>query len=89
MVEIPRELHGKRLIGYALGNFGLILSNLLVGIFVFQFYVYTINLDSILTSVGISLQFIISAFSSILFGILADNKKPGKLGKRRPFLLYG
>ncbi|MFX1566979.1 MAG: MFS transporter [Promethearchaeota archaeon] len=89
MVEIPRELHGKRLIGYALGNFGMILSNMLVGIFVFQFYVYTINLDSILTSVGISFQFITFAISSIIFGIIADNKKPGKLGKRRPFLLYG
>lgn len=89
MVEIPRELHGKRLIGYVLGNFGLIMSNMLVGVFIFQYYVYTINLDSILTSVGVSFQFIISAISSIIFGILADNKKPGKLGKRRPFLLYG
>ena len=89
MGETPRELHGKRLIGYALGNFGVIMSNMLVGVFIFQYYVYTINLDSILTSVGVSLQFIISAISSIIFGILADNKKPGKLGKRRPFLLYG
>jgi Na+/melibiose symporter-like transporter len=89
MVEVPRELHGKRLIGYALGNFGMIMTNMFVGVFIFQYYVYTINLDSILTSVGISLQLIISAISSIIFGILADNKKPGKFGKRRPFLLYG
>jgi len=89
MFEEPRELHGKRLIGYSLGNFGIILTNMFVSIFVFQYYVYTINLDSFLTSVGISLQLIISAFSSILFGILADNKKPGKFGKRRPFLFYG
>ncbi len=89
MVESPRELHGKRLIGYALGNFGLILTNMFIGVFLFQYYVYTINLDSILTSVGISLQLIFSAISSIIFGILADNKKPTKFGKRRPFLLYG
>jgi len=89
MVERRRELHGKRLIGYALGNFGLILTNMFIGIFIFQYYVYTINLDAILTSVGISLQLIISAISSIIFGILADNKKLGRFGKRRPFLLYG
>lgn len=89
MVERRRELHGKRLIGYALGNFGLILTNMFIGVFIFQYYVYTINLDSILTSVGISLQLIISAISSIIFGILADNKKLGRFGKRRPFLLYG
>jgi len=85
----PRELHGSRLLGYAIGQFGLILTNMFVGVFIFQFYVYTINLDSILTSIGISIQLIISAFSSIFFGIAADNKKPGRFGKRRPYMLYG
>jgi Na+/melibiose symporter-like transporter len=51
--------------------------------------VYTINLDSILVSVGLSVNVIISAFCSIIFGVIVDNKKPGKLGKRRPFLLIG
>jgi len=85
----PRELHGKRLLGYAWGQFGIILTNMFAGVFVFQFYVYTINLDSILTSIGISIQLIVSAFSSIFFGVVADNKKPGRFGKRRPFMLYG
>ncbi|MFX1501067.1 MAG: MFS transporter [Promethearchaeota archaeon] len=89
MVELPRELHGNRLIGYILGYFGIMMANMLVGTFIFQFYVYTINLDSFLTSVGISFQLIINAIFSIIVGILADNKKPGKFGKRRPFLLYG
>ena len=89
MVGALRELHGKRLFGYALGNFGMIMTNMFIGVFIFQYYVYTINLDSVLTSVGISLQLIISAIFSIVFGILADNKKPGKFGKRRPFLFYG
>ena len=29
------------------------------------------------------------AFSSLFYGVLLDNKKPGKLGKRRPFILLG
>ncbi len=88
-INTPRELHGSRLLGYAIGQFGLILTNMFIGVFIFQFYVYTINLDSILTSIGISIQLIFSAFSSIFFGIVADNKKPGKFGKRRPFMFYG
>jgi Na+/melibiose symporter-like transporter len=83
----PRELLGFRLIGYSIGDFGISLINILFGTFVFQFYVYTINLNSILVSIGISMQLIIGAFFSIIFGVIVDNKTPGKLGKRRPFLL--
>jgi Na+/melibiose symporter-like transporter len=89
MVEAPRELHGKRLFGYSLGYTGMLIANMFIGIFAFQFYVYTINLDAILTSIGITLQLVFSAFSSIIFGIIIDNKKPGKIGKRKPFLFYG
>ncbi len=87
--SIPRELLGKRKIGYSLGFFGLFLSNLLIGVFAFQFYVYTVNLNSLIVSIGVAVRLILAAFSSIIFGVMADNKKPGKLGKRRPFLLYG
>ncbi len=83
-----RELKGKRLLGYALGNFGITLLNIFSGSFVFQFYVYTINLDPVLATVGLSFNVFISAFFSIIFGVVMDNKKPGKFGKRRPFLLY-
>jgi len=85
----PRELHGKRLFGYSLGDLGLSLSNMFTGVYIFQYYVYTINLNALLVSVGITTQFIIGAFASIIFGVIVDNKKPGKLGKRRPFLLLG
>jgi Na+/melibiose symporter-like transporter len=83
-----RELKGKRLLGYALGNFGISMLNIFTGTFSFQFYVYTINLDPVLASVGRSFNIFISAFFSIIFGVILDNKKPGKFGKRRPFLFY-
>lgn len=86
---VPRELHGYRIFGYNVGYFGLYLTQLLIAVFAFQFYVYTINLDSILASIGISINLLTTATFSIIFGVLADNKKPGKFGKRRPFLLYG
>jgi len=85
----PRELHKGRLVGYCLGYFGFILTDVFRGVFIFQYYVYTINLSSILVSIGIAFRLFIGAISAIIFGVLADNKKPGKLGKRRPFLIYG
>ena len=59
------------------------------GVFLFQYYVYTINLNALFVAVGVTTQLIIGAISGIIFGVIIDNKKHGKLGKRRPFLLYG
>lgn len=86
---LPRELKGKRKFGYSMGDLGMSLPNIFTGVFLFQYYVYTINLDSVLVSVGVTTQLIVSAFFAIIFGVIVDNKKPGKLGKRRPFLLIG
>ena len=86
---IPRELHGTKLFGYSIGFFGLFLTNLLISVFAFQFYVYTVNLNSLIVSIGIAIRLILSALFSIIFGVMTDNKKPGKFGKRRPFLIYG
>ncbi len=85
---VPRELHGKRLIGYSLGYMGILSAEIFRGVFIFQFYVYTVNLNSILVTIGMAMRLIVAAISAIVFGVLADNKKPGKLGKRRPFLFY-
>ena len=85
----PRELHGFRLFGYSIGQFGYFLTRLLISVFAFQYYVYTVNLDAVLASVGISLNLILNAIALIIFGVIADNKKPGRFGKRRPFMLYG
>ena len=84
----PRELHGKRLFGYSLGYMGILSAEIFRGVFIFQFYVYTVNLNSILVTIGMAMRLIIAALSAIIFGVLADNKKPGKFGKRRPFLFY-
>ncbi len=85
----PRELNGKRKYGYSMGDLGMSLPNIFTGVFIFQYYVFTINLDPILVSVGVTTQLIISAIFAVIFGVIVDNKKPGKLGKRRPFLLIG
>ncbi|MFX1448099.1 MAG: MFS transporter [Promethearchaeota archaeon] len=85
----PRELRGKRLFGYSLGDLGFTLPNMFTEVFIFQYYVYTINLNALLVSIGVTTQLIIGAITAIIFGVIIDNKNPGKLGKRRPFLLIG
>ena len=62
---------------------------MLSGVFAFQYYVYTINLNSLLVSIGLTIQLVIAALFSVLWGVIIDNKKPGKFGKRRPYLFYG
>ncbi len=84
-----RELRGVRQFGYNFGYFGMYLGNMLISVFVFQFYVYTINLSSVLVSIGVFFQLFIGALFSIIIGVIIDNKKPKRLGKRRPFLLFG
>jgi len=84
-----RELHGKRLLGYTFGDLGFTLPNMFTGVFLFQYYVYTVNLNALFVAVGVTAQLIVGAVFAIIFGVIIDNKKPGKLGKRRPFLLYG
>lgn len=86
-----RELRGIRLAGYSLGSFGimLLLLLLLTESYSYNFYVYTLRLDSILVSIGTTINMLTMAFSSIIFGVLLDNTRPRKIGKRRPYLLIG
>jgi len=61
----------------------------MIGTFIFQYYVYTVNLNSLLVSIGLSINLLVAAVFSIIWGVVVDNKKPNKYGKRRPYLLYG
>ncbi|MFW9824490.1 MAG: MFS transporter [Candidatus Thorarchaeota archaeon] len=84
-----REIHGARLYGYSMGFFGIMLMMMLTGSYSYNFYVYTIRLDSIFVSIGSTLYMVTMAFSSIIFGVILDNTKPKKIGKRRPYILIG
>jgi len=84
-----RELHGTRLIGYSMGFFGIMLLLMLTESYSYNFYVYTIRLDSILVSIGSTINMLSTGISSILFGVILDNTKPKKIGKRRPYILIG
>ncbi|MHA2391381.1 MAG: MFS transporter [Promethearchaeota archaeon] len=88
-VPALRELKRGRMIGYSFGNFGIMLLLMLTESYSYNFYVYTIRLDSILVSIGTTINMLTSAFSGIIFGVVMDNTKPKKIGKRRPYILIG
>ncbi len=88
-MELKTDLKSKKInyFGFALGTLGFMLPITFVNAYTFQFYVYTIGLDALLVSIGMFIGLVVFSFGAILFGVISDNKKPGKMGKRRPFLL--
>ncbi|MFX1324919.1 MAG: MFS transporter [Promethearchaeota archaeon] len=84
-----RELKRGKFIGYSLGNFGIMLLLMVTDSYSFNLYVYTIRIDSFLVSIGTTINMLISAFTGIIFGVVLDNTKPRKIGKRRPYILIG
>jgi len=88
VLNIDLKSKNIKFIGFAIGTFGLMLPISFINAYTFQFYVYTIGLDALLVSIGIFIGLIVFSFGAIIFGVVSDNKKPGKFGKRRPFLLF-
>ena len=84
-----RELKSKALFYYIIGAFGNIFTIAFYTAYSYQYYTYTIGLDSLLTSVGIFIGLIFNAVGSPFFGFLSDKKKASKYGKRRLYMLYG
>ncbi|TFF93793.1 MAG: MFS transporter, partial [Promethearchaeota archaeon] len=86
--EEPRLLEGAQLYGYSSGVFGQILPIVLINSYIFIYYTYVIGLNALLVSIGTAIGSTILALSAPIFGFIVDKKKPSKIGKRRPFLLY-
>lgn len=87
-----RELHeikGRQMLAFCLLPMGNNFVNTFTLSYIYFYYVYVVGLDSFLTSIGIFIATIISAFGSIIFGVLSDNRPVGHHGKRKPFILFG
>ena len=84
-----RALTGRRLVGFAFGTFGQMAPIGVYGTFAPYFYIYVVDLDPFLVFLGVFFSLLTFAISSPIFGVFSDNKKAGKVGKRRPFLLAG
>ncbi|NVM01905.1 MAG: MFS transporter [Candidatus Helarchaeota archaeon] len=85
--EKLRTLKGARLYGFSAGVLGQILPVTLISAYIFIFFTYAIGLNALLVSIGTALGVVVLAFFAPIFGYLVDKKRPGRLGKRRPFLI--
>jgi len=83
-----RKLEGGKLYGYTAGVLAQIIPINVVNAYIFIYYVYVVGLNALVVSIGTAVGALIMAFMSPFFGYIIDNKEPGKMGKRRPFLLY-
>ncbi len=83
-----RKLEGAHLYGYSSGVLAQIIPINVINAYIFIYYVYVVGLNALVVSIGTALDALIMGFASPFFGYIIDNKKPGKHGKRRPFLLY-
>ena len=88
-IEELRKLEGKRLYGYSSGVLGQILPATLINAYLSIFYIYVVGLDAFLVGVGTALGSILNGICAPMFGFISDRRKPTKLGKRRPYLLFG
>lgn len=84
-----RELKGLRMLGYSSGSLGQLLPITFINSYIMVFFVYTVGLNAFLVSWGTAFGAITNAIGGPVFGYLIDKKKPGRFGKRRPFLLIG
>jgi Na+/melibiose symporter-like transporter len=87
--RVPRELTGFRKVGYASGAMAQMGGFGLYNAFTFQYYVYTIRLDPLITSIGLFIGLFVYAITAPVMGVVADNRVPDKYGKRKKFLLIG
>ncbi len=86
--EKLRTLKGIKLYGFTAGVLGQILPITLISAYIFIFFTYAVGLNALLVSIGTALGVVVLAFFAPIFGYLVDKKRPGKLGKRRPFLIW-
>lgn len=85
----PRQLLGKKLLGYSSGIFAQFLLTNILNSYILVYFTKALGVDALLVSIGTALGALTNAFCAPTFGYLSDIKKPGKLGKRGSFMIGG
>ncbi|MEX2683489.1 MAG: MFS transporter [Candidatus Sigynarchaeota archaeon] len=84
-----RTLLGWRLVLFAIGTLGQMAPIGFYNTYATTFYNLTVGLNPTITFTGLFLGLTTFAVMAPVFGTIVDNKSPGRLGKRKPFLLLG
>jgi Na+/melibiose symporter-like transporter len=84
-----RHWTGVRKAGYASVETGVTAFELMLQVFLLEFYVREYGLDPLLASAGAAIAVLWDAVTDPLVGMLSDRQSEGKFGKRGRYVLLG
>ena len=84
----PRKLTVRNYFAYAAGDAANNLSFTMAGMFLILYYTNVVGVEGAVIGTMFLVVRFIDAFTDLIVGRLVDMKKPGKLGKFRPFILW-
>jgi glucuronide carrier protein len=87
-VAVPKKLTLWNYAGYATGDAANNLAFSMAGMFLLLYYTNVIGIGAAALGTMFLLIRFWDAFADLVVGRLVDAKKPGRLGKFRPFILY-
>ena len=87
-VAVPKKLTVRNYLGYATGDAANNLAFSMSGMFLLLYYTNVIGVGAAALGTMFLLIRFWDAIADLVVGRLVDAKKPGRLGKFRPFILY-
>src|SRR5215212_4389983 len=87
-VAVPKKLTVRNYLGYATGDAANNLAFSMSGMFLLLYYTNVIGVGAAALGTMFLLIRFLDALADLVVGRLVDAKKPGRLGKFRPFILY-
>ncbi|RPF28929.1 glycoside-pentoside-hexuronide (GPH):cation symporter [Georgenia muralis] len=87
-VLTPRKLTTRNYLAYAAGDAANNLSFTMAGFFLILYYTNVVGIEGGVVGTMFLVVRFVDAFTDLFAGRAVDAKKPGKLGKFRPFVLW-
>ncbi|GAA4285719.1 glycoside-pentoside-hexuronide (GPH):cation symporter [Georgenia daeguensis] len=84
----PRKLTVRSYLAYAAGDAANNLSFTMAGFFLILYYTNVVGIEGAVVGTMFLVVRFIDAFTDLIAGRLVDAKRPGRLGKFRPFILW-
>ncbi|MGB7981098.1 MAG: glycoside-pentoside-hexuronide (GPH):cation symporter [Candidatus Nanopelagicales bacterium] len=84
----PRKLSTRNYLAYAAGDAANNLSFTMAGMFLILYYTNVVGVEGAVIGTMFLVVRFLDAFTDLFVGRLVDAKRPGKMGKFRPFILW-
>ncbi|MCK6211198.1 glycoside-pentoside-hexuronide (GPH):cation symporter [Georgenia sp. EYE_87] len=87
-IVAPRKLTVRNYLAYAAGDAANNLSFTMASFFLILYYTNVVGIEGAVVGTMFLVVRFVDAFTDLIAGRLVDAKRPGKLGKFRPFILW-